>query len=414
MKKAVLIFLIAVARSVNASDTLHITLTQADSLFQKNNFFLLAASARIEMQQALLLQTQLFSNPVLTLDVNAYNPERKQYWDTGPDGQKAAQVEKLIRLGGKRQKEMDVAKTDLRISENEFRELIRNLKFRLHSGLVDMNQKKVLLRKFDSQLDILDTLISAYQVQSDKGNIALKDIVRLKGVYLSLNNDRAEVLREYYGLQTEIQSLLGTEAFVELNFEMREFDRYVRVLDITELQRLAMEWHPEVALSGEMLRRSGQVLALEKSKRMPDLSVFAAYDQRGGAFNHQLNAGIALPLPLFNLNKGNIRAAQAAVDESQWLLRAKKNEIANELNNNYSLYVQTVAEFNKVNTMFSDDFERVLKSISENFQKRNVSILEFVDFFESYNSALSELARARTQLVIYAELLSLSVGTDIF
>jgi cobalt-zinc-cadmium efflux system outer membrane protein len=56
----------------------------------------------------------------------------------------------------------------------------------------------------------------------------------------------------------------------------------------------------------------------------------------------------------------------------------------------------------------------VYKRQIDNFQKRNVSIIEFIDFFEAYNQALTELARIRTQLVISGEQLNLLIGKDIY
>ncbi len=49
-----------------------------------------------------------------------------------------------------------------------------------------------------------------------------------------------------------------------------------------------------------------------------------------------------------------------------------------------------------------------------NFQKRNVSIIEFIDFFEAYNEVQTELSRIKTQLVSSAEYLNLLTGKDIY
>jgi cobalt-zinc-cadmium efflux system outer membrane protein len=39
----------------------------------------------------------------------------------------------------------------------------------------------------------------------------------------------------------------------------------------------------------------------------------------------------------------------------------------------------------------SEDFNTVNRGMLENFNKGNISILEFLDFFESYNAAVREL-----------------------
>ncbi|MNY00683.1 hypothetical protein D3C86_1331890 [compost metagenome] len=93
---------------------------------------------------------------------------------------------------------------------------------------------------------------------------------------------------------------------------------------------------------------------------------------------------------------------------------AKKNEIVSRINNSYSYYIQTVSEYQKSLELYNDDFEKTVEGITLNFKKRNVSITEFVDFFESYNDVLAELMRIKTQLVISAEQINLLTGKDIY
>ena len=49
-----------------------------------------------------------------------------------------------------------------------------------------------------------------------------------------------------------------------------------------------------------------------------------------------------------------------------------------------------------------------------NFQKRNVSIIEFVDFYEAYNEVLTALARIKTQLIESGEQMNLLIGKDVY
>ena len=100
--------------------------------------------------------------------------------------------------------------------------------------------------------------------------------------------------------------------------------------------------------------------------------------------------------------------------EVEYTLQAKENEIVSKINNSYAYYIQTVAEYRKSIELYNDDFEKTVDGMSLNFQKRNVSIIEFIDFFESYNDVLAELMRIKTQLVISAEQINLLTGKDIY
>jgi len=400
--------------SAIAQDTLKINLQQADSIFIANNFYLLASSMNIEAQKAQIIQAKLYPNPIFTTDLNAYDPENNKPLHIGNTGQKVFQVEQLILLGGKRKLEIEMAKTNVRIAELKFQQLVRQLKFRLHSNLFTVGQQQFLLSRYNSQLALLDTLLSAYQIQADKGNIPLKDVVRLKGAYLKLNNDRAELLKQYYEAQTNLQTLLQTTSLIEFQFSEQDIVKYIKLNSLPELKNEALSNRPELLIIQQDKILAEQYLQYQKRLAIPDVNLFASYDQRGGAFNNQVNAGITIPLPFWNRNQGNIKSSQFKLKEADYNLQAMQNEILSDLQNNYFFYSQTVSEYQKATTLYNQDFEITVKGMTDNFQKQNVSIIEFIDFFEAYNEVLTELARIRTQLVISGEQLNLLIGKDIY
>ncbi|HEX5168468.1 MAG TPA: TolC family protein [Cyclobacteriaceae bacterium] len=397
-----------------AADTLTVTLHQADSIFITRNYYLLASSMNIEAQRAQELQARLFINPVITADFNAYDPQNDEFFHVGETGQKSFQIDQLILLGGKRRFQIDMAKTNTAIAELEFQNLTRQLKFKLHTKLVEIGQQQVLLQKYNAQLVFLDTIMTSYERQVAKGNIPLKDFVRLKGVYLNLNNDRAELLHRYFEAQTDVQTLLQTQQNIAFEFSDQDIDAYIKVRNLDDLKAEALANHPELQIMRQNKILAEQYLQYQKKLAIPDINLFTSYDQRGGAFLNQINAGIAIPLPLWNRNQGNIKSAGFRIQEEGYYQQAKQQEMLSNVQNNFALYSQTVSEYQKATGLYSADFEVTIKGMADNFQKRNVSMIEFVDFFESYNQVLAELARMKTQLVTSAELLNLSIGKDVY
>lgn len=399
---------------VKAQDTLIVKLHEADSIFLTNNYYLLASLMNVEAQKAQIIQAKVYPNPVFTADLNVYDPENKKAFHAGQTGQKSFQLEQLILLGGKRKSEIDMAKTNVKIAELEFQKLLWQLKFRLHSDLFSVGQQQFLLKKYDNQLVLLNTLLSAYQIQADKGNIPLKEVVRLKGAYLKLNNDRAELFKQYYETQANLQTLLQTTSLVVFQFSEEEIAKYIKVVPVAELIETARNNRPELLIAEQDKILAQQYLLYQKRLAVPDINLFASYDQRGGAFNNQINAGIAIPLPLWNRNSGNIKSSQFKLKEADYGLQGMQNEILSDLQNSYAFYMQTISEYQKATTLYNEDFEITVKGMSDNFQKRNISMIEFIDFFEAYNEVLTELTRIKTQLVISSEQLNLLTGKEIY
>ncbi|HTF18791.1 MAG TPA: TolC family protein [Chryseolinea sp.] len=396
------------------TDTLHVNLHDADSLFATRSFYLLAAEMNVEANKALIIQAGLFPNPIASADVNAYDPQNDKAFHVGSTGQKSFQLEQLILLGGKRKAEIELARTNATMAELELRNLARTLKFKLHTELAEIGQQQVLLQKYNSQLSLLDTILLAYEMPVKHGNIALKDLVRLKGVYLNLNNDRAELLQKYFEAQATVQTLLQTNESIYFEFSEGDINNYIKPTSLAELKEEALENHPELLFMRENQRAADQYLRYQKSLSVPDLNLNASYDQRGGAFSNQINTGLSIPLPLWNRNQGNIKASAYHAREAAYNLEAMRQEKLAALQNHYALYVQTVAEYQKAARLYNEDFDVTVRGMVYNFQRRNVSLLEFVDFFESYNQVLAEIARMKTQLVTSAELLNLSIGKDVF
>ncbi|MGV3611714.1 MAG: TolC family protein [Fluviicola sp.] len=409
---AATLFLLTLSSVGFSQDTLRLRIQRADSIFLAKNYYLLAANMNVEAQRAQIIQAKIYPNPIFTADVNAYDPTNNQAFHVGKTGQKTFQLEQLILLGGKRKAEIDLAKTNTGIAELEFQQLVRELKFRLHSDLYTIGQQDFLLRKYTNQLNLLDTLLKSYETQANKGNIALKEVVRLRGAYIQLNNDRAELFQSYIQTQTDLQVLLQTNSIVLPDSSDLNLNQYLITSSLSDIQSAAMENLPELLVMKQNKVLAEQYLKYQKRAAVPDINLFASYDQRGGAFNNQINTGISIPLPLWNRNQGNIKTSQYRLQEAEYSLLAKENEIVSRINNNYAYYIQTVSEYKKSNELYNDDFEKTVQGMSTNFQKRNVSIIEFIDFFESYNDVLAELMRIKTQLVISAEQINLLTGKD--
>ena len=400
--------------NAGAADTLRVSVKKADSLFLKNNYALLASALNIDAQKAQVIQAKLYPNPVFTAELNAYDPDNKKAFHIDNTGQKSFQLEQLILLGGKRKAQMDLAKTNVKIAELEFQQLISQLKYQLHSSLYLLKQQSILITKYNKQLELLDTIVTAYETQSKKGNIALKDVVRLKGFYLTISNERAEMYKGYFEEMAKVQVILQTSAIIDVNEDNVNYGAYIKPISVDDISTIALQNRAEFLITEQDKIFAQQYFKYQKSLAVSDANLFTSYDQRGGAFNNQVNVGISIALPFWNRNQGNIKASKYEIKQREYDAESLKNKLISEVYNSYYLYNQSVAEFQKTDRMYDDDFETAFSGISENFRKGNVSIIEFLDFFESYNNALAEISRARVQLKTSAELINLTIGKAIF
>ncbi len=409
-----IVLLAAGATSAQTTDTLSLTLQQADKRFLENNLDLLASQYNIALNDAAVVQAKLYPNPVFTADFNVYDPDNQKTFHVDRSGEKAFALEQVILLGGKRKSEIALARQNSNLAKLEFEDLLRNLKYQLHTSFYEVRQQQVVLKKFNEQLKFLDTIISNYEVQVQKGNLPVKEVVRLKAVYLSLNNERAELLSNQAEEMVKLRLLLRTESYVHPLVRENESPALSKMPTRDELLALANEKRPDVKIAALQNDIAGLNLRYQKQQAIPDITLNTSYDQRGGAFNNQVNGGFSIPLPLWNRNKGNIQSARTQTDLARLQQQQKELEVQTEVTSAYDELLRSIREYRKSQQLYNSDFETVFHGVSDNFQKRNISLLEFVDFIESYNESIAELERIKMQLALATEKINFVTTTEVY
>ena len=406
--------LFACANVAHAQDSMRMTVAAADKIFTEKNLYALAARLHVEEQKAYEIQARLYPNPTIGLELNAVNPSEGKVFDIGRNGQKAFNIEQLIVLGGKRKNAIALSGLQTRQASYELETLLRDLTYQLHNSLYSVYFDQVTLKKYDQQLEQLDTLIAAYETQAKKGNIALKEVVRLKSVYIKLNNDKTDLLRDIQEEQKTLQLLLQTSDHIIPDLQSAPWDKMEYLPPADSMLRLAIRYRPDLQLSDLQKQTANMNLQLQKSMAVPDVTVGGSYDQQGGAFRNQVNLTLGMPIPLFNRNQGNIKSAQILTKISEVQQQSRQAEITAEVNSAWQNMRRSVQEYQKVKQVYNSDFNDVLNGITENFRKRNVSIIEFVDFYESYNETIAEVNRIRKQLALSAEAINNIVAFKIY
>lgn len=395
-------------------NSLQLSLAQADSLFLSRNLLLLAQQYNVDAQDAYILQAKAYPNPLVTADINAYDPDNKKMFHAGQSGQKAFSLEQLILLGGKRKTEIDLAKQNKQVARLELEDLLRNLQYQLHSSYYTIYRQINTLDKYARQLALLDTLINSFEIQASKGNLPAKDVIRLKSVYFKINNDKSALASEYFIEQQKIQLLLQINDYLAPQLNESQFEQLTSVTNYDELLTTALEQRPDLKLAYQVEALALLNLKYQKKLAIPDMAINSSYDQRGGAFNNQVNVGVSIPLPVWNRNRGNIKAAEYGSKTAELYQQQKAREVQTDVLAAWQTLTLSVAEFRKIKNYYSDDFDLVFEGINRNFQKRNISILEFVDFFEAYNESLGEYERVKNHLANSAMQLNYATASKIF
>ncbi|REG96034.1 TolC family protein [Flavobacterium aquicola] len=415
MKKlSALLFLILINQVSLAQKT--VTLQDCESQFLKNNLFLLASQYNIDASKALTIQARIWDNPTITAQLNAYNPERNQYFDIGKDGQKAFGIEQLIYLGGKKRNEIQLSQTNEQLAELQFNDLLRTLKLQLRKSFYTVYYNTKSLETTDEQLSHIEDLISSYSIQAQKGNIPLKDVVRLQSLYLNFKNERMEVVNNNIEEQGNLKLLLNSTENVIPEVSKEEFNKYLKTIDfdLKSFENEAIVNRPDYLAKQKEIEANELNVKWQKSLAIPDLTLGANYDQRSGAFEKEANVTIGIPLPLWNKNKGNIKYAKTVLEQSKVEKQNFELQLQTEITSAWNKWDESRKNYTVIKPTVNSDFEAVYNGMLTNFQKRNVSLLEFTDFMESYNQATIQVNELKKKLALSAEELNSTINKDLF
>lgn len=388
------------------------SLKQCETVFLKNNLQLLAEKYNIDVSRAAVVQAKIWELPQLSGDINLYHPNQRQLFDIDSNGEKAVAIEQLFYLGGKKAKEVEFAKSNVEIAELEYEQLVLNLLFELKSNYyaIYFNQRKT--HSINQLIEQVDTLIDSYQTQAEKGNIAMKEVVRLKSMVFGLQNDLAEIKTNMIENQRVLKVLLNSNENIETELDENVLDEKLRkelLLNENDLLEKVKSNNPEYLTMLKLLESDELYLKWQESLSIPDLTIGVGYDQNGGAFHNQFNLSFGIPIPLWDRNAGNTQIAESKVSQTKLRIDQNINEFKSKVNSAIATYDFQYKQFIK-NQAITKKFEEVYGGIFKNFQKRNIALIEFTDFVESYINSVLYLNEQKKQLTLSIETINYLVN----
>src|SRR5690606_24804540 len=125
-----------------------------------------------------------------------------------------------------------------------------------------------------------------------------------------------------------------------------------------------------------------------------------------------VGVGVALDLPLFNRNRGNIQKARIQQDQANLAVQQKELSVAQEIVYSYTLLTEAIRFYESIEPDFDDSLDELLERYTKNFAARNMSLLEYLDYLDSYRSNKTIILDAKRDIILKAEALNYYVGQD--
>jgi cobalt-zinc-cadmium efflux system outer membrane protein len=385
-----------------------LTARQIETMFLEQNLELIAGQMNISIADAAIAEARVWDNPEFSVsDVNV--------WQAGREKQFSVELSQMISLSARRSKLANVEKVGREIAVKQFEELLRGLKLELRSSIAELVYLQNMQKVFDEQKTFLEEVVAASKAQYEKGNVSRSELLRLQTALFEVEGEVNDTQAGLNTLQKTVKTLLAIDPSTVI--VVADDDSHTpspAALNPALLIETALDCRPDLqatALQSEYHRKN---ITRHKSLVMPDISLGVKYDRYGGIRNNFVGVGASLQIPLFNRNKGAIKTARIQLKQNELLLEHNKKILQNEVMESFLNYSGTYAflERNLTNPALSE-LDRMLEVYAKNLLSKTISMVEYMDFMDSYRSTKERLLRNRKELRLQFEQLQFSIGQDI-
>ena len=397
-------------------DTLRLSLEQADSMFLQHNLELLAQQYQVDAARAAILQARLWNNPNLAITQGLYNPENKKWIDLSRSGETALQLQQLILLAGKRNKQILIARDQYQWNVYAFFDLMRTLRYTLHADMLQLYYAQQSLNLYAYEIQSFQHLADVLRAQYQKGFAAKKEVLRIQAQLLDLQNQYVSQQQQIADIEAELATLLSVPRSYVIPVLQTDslLLRDVRQYALTTLIDSALNNRADVQMAGLNVKMSQHNLQLQKAQAVPDLLLAVGYDKNGSYVPNANLISAGFDIPLFNRNQGNIQAAKSMVQYQQTQLQQAREAVITEVTDAYQQALHAQQLYQSVDTSFYTSFQHMLEEVNLNYQHRNISMLELLDMYDAYKQAVLDYQQAQLNKLQTLEKLNYVVGRPVY
>jgi cobalt-zinc-cadmium efflux system outer membrane protein len=389
-----------------------LSLAQAKEIAFEKNWDLLAAKSGIDAAAAQLIVAHEFPNPTASLST-AYIGASKNatvlgngLWERNYDTIFA--VNQLIEIAGKRHDRQVAGRAGVFGAKARFYDAKRTL---------DQGVTKAYIAALlaEGNVGILTESSHLLRHEADIAEARFK-----AGDISDSDKKQIEINAEQYELQAKSAEAAAVQARIAVELLMGVAQPRGNYLSDGSLETLAQDTLPSVEVSPPEaarpdilaaeadLRGARANLKLQKAIRIPDPTIEVEYQHQppgGGPPVDTLGLGVSFPLPLWNLNGGNIKAAQASVDQFAFAVGRVRTQMAADIANAESEYHEAHARWLSYRDKTAPKSTKVRESVAFAYEKGGASLVDLLDAERTDNDirlatvqAMSDTAGAMADL----------------
>ncbi|MBO4840143.1 MAG: TolC family protein [Bacteroidaceae bacterium] len=363
-----------------------------------NNQAYCAEKLNVPISEALYKASKAIQNPSLSATYGNNSDWKKQM------GQSVElEVSQPITFGVISARKQ-VAKNEAKIASTNLDDYLLNLKAEATVSFIEALLARDLSLIANQTYQNMQHLASGDSLRFVKGDISEYDMLQTRIEARMAQQDYLSTVASYNNCLVALDLYTGnpTRGTSAIEGQLSNPNKDYTIAELTEI---AQRNRPDLKSALQSVTLAESQARLVKRERLPEVELSLGMSINSEVRNEiapapkytGYTAGVSMPLPFSNTNKGNIRASQLSIQQSQLQAEALENQMISEIMqalNNYHMAQRNAKTYTEE---LIHDAEKILQGRIYAYQRGETSLIEVLAAQETYNEVRKNYAEALSQ-----------------
>lgn len=352
----------------------------------KQNLDYAAARLDLSVSQSDLQAARKISDPALSAEYG-----NNSDWDIAMGQSLSFGLEKSVSLG-KRAARIQVARHQLDATEAGLQHFVQTLRAEAALAFYDalLARDRALIGEQSAQY--MQSLYRSDSLRHAAGDMSEIDVLQTRLEASLAQQEYQAILVEYRNALLQLDLLMGlppltTQAVAGQLDGPRQVVSLQDLLIGSDTLRMDLVQQRHQALTAE------SELSLVRRERMPDIDLSLGVSLNSRVRNEEAPApqfvgytvGVGIPLPVSNLNRGEVRSAEYQVQQAQIQTDIVRRQAQAEIIQAYNNYQAALSRLDSYDALIMDNASQVLEGKSYAYQRGETSLLDLINARHTYN-----------------------------
>ena len=360
-----------------------LTLNQAMGLAIEANPDLAIARRELDAIAATRVQAAVFRNPEISVDVEDTRSQTRQttYWLGQP-----------LELGGKRGARIESAERARDVASAELDMRFAGVRAAVIQGFYDVLSSQERLRLAQSSMELANRGLDVASRRVMAGKVSPVEETRARvaasGARIELNQATADLGNS----RKRLAALWGNPVprFTEAAGQLEMVPKLPTLTNLSERLQSA----PEYLRARQEVSRREAVLRVEESKQWPDLIVRGGVKRDAATLENVNVVGIAMAIPIFDRNQGNIQEAKVRVMKARDEQTATDVRLQSDLAQAHQRLTAALQEVTDIQKEILPGAQSALDATTRGFELGKFNFLDVLDAQRTLFLARGQYVRA--------------------